>query len=157
MHVQRLLGAIVVAVVTAVAYPTVMTADEAGTPRKLKALNAFVTSPGKALGCALAAEANGNAAVCYGFVKVAGKPRYTYFLLYKVDPAKIETHSHLEHSFRLRTGPAQHTNRTSRSAGILPAGSGDLACSGAVWPPTPPFSGIPQVEQTSDNLVHGQL
>jgi hypothetical protein len=94
MHVQRLLGAIVAAVVTAVAHPTVMTADEAGTPRKLKSLGGSIATSADSLGCAVAAEANGNAAVCFGFVKVAGKPRYTYFLLFKVDPAKMATHGH---------------------------------------------------------------
>ena len=94
MYPRTLLGAIVVAVVAAVAYPTVITADEAAAPRKLMYRLGIGFSPDDVpLAGALATEADGNAAVCFGLVKVAGKPRYTYFLLFKFDPAKIKTFS----------------------------------------------------------------
>ncbi len=93
MHVRTLLGAIAVAVVAAVADPTVMMADDAGAPRKLMSQGGVAVGA-DALGGALATEANGNAAACFGFVKVGGKLRYTYFLLFKVDPAKIEKDGH---------------------------------------------------------------
>ncbi|HZT78758.1 MAG TPA: hypothetical protein VFA26_00930 [Gemmataceae bacterium] len=92
MHLQWLLGAIIVAVVTGVACPTITTADEPGAPRKLKGVGGTIASSPDNLGGALAAEPDGNAAVAYGFVTVAGKPRFTYFLLFKVDPAKVKSH-----------------------------------------------------------------
>src|SRR5579883_3369895 len=76
MHVRTLLGAIAVAVVAAVADPTVMMADDAGAPRKLMSQGGVAVGA-DALGGALATEANGNAAACFGFVKVGGKLRYT--------------------------------------------------------------------------------
>jgi hypothetical protein len=94
MHVQRFLGAIVVIIAAAVACQTHATADDVGKPRKLQSLGTSIAASPDALGGALVSEPDGNAAACYGFVQVAGKPRYTYFLLFKVDPAKIKAQGH---------------------------------------------------------------
>jgi hypothetical protein len=56
----------------------------------LKSVAGAIASSPDSLGGAVAAEPKGNAAVSYGFVTVAGKRRFTYFLILKVDPAKIE-------------------------------------------------------------------
>ena len=90
MHLQRLLGFVAVAVVTAVACQTVTAADEPGVHRKLKSIAGAIASSPDSLGGAIAAEPKGNVAVSYGFVTVAEKRRFTYFLIFKVDPAKIE-------------------------------------------------------------------
>jgi hypothetical protein len=94
MPVPKWLGAIALAVAAVVAHPTFTTAEDAGTPRKLRSLGGTLATSPDSTGCALVGEPSGNAAVCYGLVKVAGKPRYTFFLVFKVDPAKVETHGH---------------------------------------------------------------
>jgi hypothetical protein len=92
MHVKQLLGTVVVTAIAFVVHATLATADDAGKPRKLKSLGTSIAASPEALGGALVSEPDGNAAACYGFVPVAGKPRYTYFLLFKVDPAKVKSH-----------------------------------------------------------------
>lgn len=90
MHVRRLLGVVAVAVVTGVACQTVTAADESEAPRKLTSIAGAIVSSPDSLGGAIAAEPNGNVAASYGFVTVGEKRRFTYFLIFKVDPAEIE-------------------------------------------------------------------
>jgi hypothetical protein len=80
---------IVAAIVGLVTGATSAVAEEPAKPTKLKSLGAIASSD-EFTGSVLAWEDKGNTAVCYGTLKLAGKPRYTYFVLFKVDPGKTE-------------------------------------------------------------------
>src|SRR5262245_31831845 len=67
-------------------------AAAADAPLRLKSSGVLFSFDGF-LGARLVWEENGNTAACYGTITLADKPRYTYFLLLKVDPKKDESHS----------------------------------------------------------------